>query len=591
MWRIYGTVPKSHNTIQFASNGYHAWPKSYYQSRSLAKFSSGSRSMSSQAGSESSEEEGDLEEGFSELETPSSEITKDTNEEDSLSESDLALSDDDELTEDSHKEVDLPEIELTEDAASKKKVLSLTKIIIDANRNSLVGEFNKWDKKGKSLERSDVLQIMLNLRRRRMFGKALEFSEWLERTKKITFTDRDYASRLDLIFKVRGLERSQRYLKDIPESDRSEVVYRTHLANCVTLGDRKKSEDVFNKMRDLKLPLTAFACNQLLILYKKLDKKKIGDILLLMEEESVKPTNFTYKLLMDAKGQSNDIAGMEKLLESMKEQGLEVGLPIQTVLAKHYINGQLNEKAEEVLKQIEGDDLKNNRFACGPLLIFYADLRKEDEVARVWEVCDSNPRVRECHAAIQAWGTLGKVEEAEKVFERIEQIWKKLSPSSYFTLLKVYANHKMLCKGKELVKKMADSGLKITPWMWDSLVKLYVDAGELSKADMIIEKAAEKHAKPLFNTYISVLEQYAKRGDVHNAERMFLKLKQSGYGGRIRQYQSLLEAYVHAKAPAYGFRERMQADQVFPNKVVAAKLVLVDGYMKKQSSELSELLD
>ncbi|KAL8225393.1 hypothetical protein R6Q57_017950 [Mikania cordata] len=69
-------------------------------------------------------------------------------------------------------------------------------------------------------------------------------------------------------------------------------------------------------MKDLNLPVTAFACNQLLLLYKRTDKKKIADVLLLMEKENVKPSLFTYRLLIETKGMSNDIIGMEQVLEN-----------------------------------------------------------------------------------------------------------------------------------------------------------------------------------------------------------------------------------------------------------------------------------
>lgn len=202
-------------------------------------------------------------------------------------------------------------------------------------------------------------------------------------------------------------------------------------------------------------------------------------------------------------------------------------------------------------------------------------------------MCEQNPRLEECLAAIEAWGKLGKVEDAEKVFEKMMKTWKRLSSKYYNVLLKVYANHKLLSKGKELAKRMSDNGCRIGPLTWDALVKLYVEAGEVEKADSILQKASEQNqVKPLYNTYISVLEKYAERGDIHNAEKIFHRLRQVGYVGRMRQYQLLLQTYVNAKAPAYGFRERMKADNIFPNKAALSQLQAVDAFRKTQISEL-----
>nr|UPT49332.1 pentatricopeptide repeat protein AaPPR256 [Agave angustifolia] len=165
--------------------------------------------------------------------------------------------------------------------------------------------------------------------------------------------------------------------------------------------------------------------------------------------------------------------------------------------------------------------------------------------------------------------------------------WNKLSPRYYNALLKVYADHKLLSKGKDLAKRMSENGCRIGPLTWDALVKLYVASGEVEKADSILHKAVQQNQiRPLYSSYMAVLDQYAKRGDIHNAEKIFHKLRQNGYMGRMRLYQSLLQAYINAKAPAYGFRERLKADNMFPNKAVAAQLQSLDSFKRTQISDL-----
>jgi pentatricopeptide repeat protein len=408
----------------------------------------------------------------------------------------------------------------------------------------------------------------------------LQLSEWLEVNKHLDFVERDYASRLDLIAKVRGLQKAEIYIEKIPQSFRGEVMYRTLMANCVVANDIKKAEDVFNKMKDLDFPISPFACNQLLLLYKRMDKNKIADVLLLMEKENVKPTPFTYKLLIDTKGQSNDITSMDIIVQAMKAEGIEPDIHTQAILVKHYTSGGLKDKAEAILKEMEGDNLKDRRV-CRVLLPLYAQLGKADDVSRVWKVCESSPQLEECMAAIDAWGKLKKIEEAEAVFDRMSKMQHKLFSRHYSLLLKVYANHKMLAKGKDLIKRMGDSGCRIGPLTWDSLVKLYVEAGEVEKADSILQKAAQHNQmKPMYSSYIAIMEQYAKRGDVHNTEKAFHRMRRAGYAGRMRQFQALIQAYINAKAPAYGIKERMKADNVFPNSALAALLVHVDGFEK-----------
>ncbi|KAL7225491.1 hypothetical protein ACSBR1_020793 [Camellia fascicularis] len=583
------------------SDGCMSLKRFYSSAHGSPKFLMGMCSFSSQADTKSSaQEEDDLEDGFSELETPASaDMVQDSNvdgenEDELISEPELSEEeDDDDGVEEPQNELELSDTEadVTEKRSPPKRAFStLFQAIVDAPGLSVQSTLDKYVEEGNDLSRSEISLAMLNLRKRQMYVRALQLSEWLESTKQLDFVERDYASRLDLIAKVRGLQKAENYVEKIPKSSRGEVIYRTLLANCVSANDVKKTEEVFNKMRDLEFPITCFACNQLLILYRRFNKKKIADVLLLMEKENVKPTLFTYKFLIETKGQSNEITGMDQIFETMKADGIEPDLDTHAILAKHYVSGGLNEKAAAVLKEMEGDNIKEKRWACRALLPLYASLGKSDEVGRIWKVCESNPKLEECMAAILAWGKLKKIEEAEAVFDRMSKTWKRLSSKHYCTLLKVYADNKMLNKGKDLVKRMVDSGSRIDPLTLDALVRLYVGAGEVEKADSILQKAIQQsQMKPMFGSYMSILDQYAKRGDIHNSEKMFHRMRQVGFVARLPQFQALLQAYVNAKAPAYGIRERMKADNVFPNKVVAGQLAQVDAFRKTAASDL--LLD
>ncbi|CAL9754205.1 unnamed protein product [Musa acuminata subsp. burmannicoides] len=224
---------------------------------------------------------------------------------------------------------------------------------------------------------------------------------------------------------------------------------------------------------------------------------------------------------------------------------------------------------------------------AGIFFVFMLLLVKQMMWKRIWNICMSNPRIGECLAAIEAWGKLGQVENAEEVFENMLKIRKKLSTKYYNTLLKVYANNKLVSKGKELAKRMSDNGCYIGPMTWDGLVKLYAKAGELEKADSILLKASKQNeSRPLFGSYMTVLGRYSARGDIHNAEKIFQRLRQIGYAVKLKPYQLLLRTYINAKSPAYGFRERMKADNISPNKAMAIQLTTADAFRKTQISEL-----
>ncbi|ESQ35253.1 hypothetical protein EUTSA_v10007131mg [Eutrema salsugineum] len=538
----------------------------------------GRRALSSDAGVKSAGEEDDLEN----LETPN-ETSGDS--EDGLQSEEELSGDDGDIE---GAEMELLHPEAGKKAASKRSS-ELFKDILAVSGLSVASALDKWVEEGKEINRTEIANAMLQLRRRRMYGRALQMAEWLEENKPFELEERDYASRLDLIAKIRGLHKGEVYIERIPESFRGELVYRTLLSNYAATSNVRKAEAVFNKMKGLGFPRTSYACDQMLMLYKRVDKKKIADVLLLMENENLKPSLYTYKILIDAKGSSNDISGMEQIVEAMKSEGVELDLRAQSIIARHYASAGLKEKAEKVLQEMEGENLEANRHVCKILLSIYGSLQRADEVTRIWRICEENPFYEESLAAILAFGKINKVKEAEAVFEKSVKMGHRVSSSIYSVLLRVYVDHKMVSEGKDLVKRMLDSGCNIGALTWDALIKLYVEAGEVEKADSTLRKATEsKQIKPLMSSFMYVMDEYARKGDVHNSEKIFQKMRQAGYQSRFRQFQSLVQAYVNAKTPAYGMKDRMKADNVFPNTRLAAQLAKADPFKK---TPLSDLLD
>ena len=141
-----------------------------------------------------------------------------------------------------------------------------------------------------------------------------------------------------------------------------------------------------------------------------------SDILMLMEKENIKPSLFTYKLIIDLKGRSNDMSGIEMVLNEMKASGVEPDFATQTMVAKFYIDGGLTEKAEAIISEMEMEYIKDKRHAIRSLLHLYAALSKPGEVARIWKLC-TEPKLEDFMAAIEAWGKLGCIEQAEETFE------------------------------------------------------------------------------------------------------------------------------------------------------------------------------
>lgn len=233
-----------------------------------------------------------------------------------------------------------------------------------------------------------------------------------------------------------------------------------------------------------------------------------------MKKGKIKRSTFTYQTPIDAKWQSGHINGMERLLEEMKSDGLEPTMHILASVAKNYVDGCLKAKAEAVLKDMEKADLSENRWVCRLILLIYASLERSDEVERIWKKCERNHNFAECVAGIQAFGRLNRIEEAEAAFDKLLRIVKRPSSRHYAFMLSMYADKRMLDKGKDLVCRMNETG----PPALHALAKLYARCGEVEKAESVLQKAlGNRRGMELLSSFLSVLDAYAEKGDKKNA--------------------------------------------------------------------------
>ncbi|GFS36822.1 hypothetical protein Acr_00g0048200 [Actinidia rufa] len=156
------------------SDGYKALKRFYSTSHGSSKFLTGWCSFSSQAHSKGSDqEEDDLEDGFSELESPA----RDEESGDELiSEPELSDGEDDgDVVKEPQNELELSDTEtdVTEKRSPRKRASSaLFNAILVAPGFSVQTALDKWEDEN-DLTRSEIWLAMLNLRKRRMYGKAL----------------------------------------------------------------------------------------------------------------------------------------------------------------------------------------------------------------------------------------------------------------------------------------------------------------------------------------------------------------------------------------------------------------------------------
>jgi hypothetical protein len=173
--------------IVYGNGGFSLRNRCYHSGYGSMGFSVGRRELSSEAGAKDTkdEDDDDLEEGFSELEEGFSELeeTPVGDEGEKLLDSDTELSDDsvseESDIEEPHNELELPLSHDEDEILEVKKCIrrrvesELFKAIMAAPGHTIHTALDKWVEEGKELSRVEISLAMVNLRKRKMYGRAL----------------------------------------------------------------------------------------------------------------------------------------------------------------------------------------------------------------------------------------------------------------------------------------------------------------------------------------------------------------------------------------------------------------------------------
>ncbi|KAJ7526098.1 hypothetical protein O6H91_17G081500 [Diphasiastrum complanatum] len=435
----------------------------------------------------------------------------------------------------------------------------------------------KWKEQGKELNKGFFITYITRLRKRARYKHALEISEWLVTEKPFELDAVDHIFRIDLTARIGQVDVAERLFNELPSEFKTSMGYSTLLMNYVKRGMIKKAEQVFEEIKKLGSLTNPFSVNQMMRLYYvKGRNEKIPLLIDQAKSAGIQPDIFTYNILMDVKGKAGNIEAMEKIMDEVKANPkVKLDAKSHGIVASAYISANLLDKAELALKRMETGNYIKTPSMYNALLRMYGQLKNAEEVERVWQHLKKLPR-RSNYSLVcllSAFTSLDGPEGVEKAFKDMEEMIKGkqgVSTSTSLrrlkTLLKIYENFHLDEKAEELRKDMpASKGTSDVINLHTSVEEL-LKSDDLDKAyDMLKLNQKGSRVRPLFDTYFLILDKYAEKGDVKISEKIFEDCRAARYSKNNKIWNALLKAYIKADMPAYGFRQRMFADRVYPN--------------------------
>ncbi|ERN02143.1 pentatricopeptide repeat-containing protein At1g60770 [Amborella trichopoda] len=412
---------------------------------------------------------------------------------------------------------------------SKGKTLYRRLSALGDSSKSAGQELTRWVGEGKAVKKWEIERIIKELRKFKRFHHALELSEWMDK-RGMNLSYGDYAIRVDLLSKTRGLESAESYFTGLPHSAKNQYSYGA-LLNCYCKDKlTEKAEALFSKMKELNTNLT-LAYNNMMTLYITTGHpEQVPSLLQDMKENGKKPDTFTCNILMNSYALMKDMEGVERVVNEMIKTGEIISdWTTHTNLAAIFIQAGLFDKANATLKLVEEKHMVRCRIAYHFLITLYAGTGNLAEVHRIWQ--------------------------------QLKSAFSKTTNLSYLVMLQALARLDDLGATKELFNEWEKNCSSYDMRLTNVLLGVYLRRDMIQEAEAVKEEAT-KRGELNCKTLVMFMEWYLKNSDTGLA-LSYLKgiALKSHYRVELRTKQEELQAfvkYIKEKEDVTGAKELLQ---------------------------------
>ncbi|KAJ1283483.1 hypothetical protein BS78_03G132000 [Paspalum vaginatum] len=438
-----------------------------------------------------------------------------------------------------------------------------------AGEGSVSRVLNKWVREGGAPRANDLIKHVKELRKYKRHAHALEMMDWMVNARGMNMSHTHHAIRLDLIYKVRGLQAAENYFAGLPGPAKDHRTYGA-LLNCYCSAKMEdKATDLYHKMDGFGISPQCLIFNNLMSLHMKLGQhRKVDSLFQEMKVKNVKPDNLTCCILMTSYAASNKIDAIEELLKEMGEKDVTLVWSAYSTLASIYINAGLIEKAESALRKLEelvGADDARQPFDF--LMSLYASAGNVGEVNRVWDVIKAK-FIKVTNTSylgmLQALYKLNDVDRMQQIYMDWESNYEKYDVRLANMMIRGHLKFGMTKEAESLWEKAKEKGAEFDSKTCELFSDHYIINGDMNSALNWVENMTKlsKKAQKLDQDKIHKFHKYfEEHKDADGAERFCNCLRALGcIDGKA--YESLLRTYLAANKKKHSLRQQIKDDQI-----------------------------
>ncbi|GAB4830586.1 hypothetical protein Ancab_020352 [Ancistrocladus abbreviatus] len=451
--------------------------------------------------------------------------------------------------------------------AEKRLIRRLSAIGASGGKVKVADVLHLYIREGNVVRKGELLNCLKVLRKYRRYHHCFEILEWMEKGR-INYSARDYALRLDIISKLKGLAEAEKYFDSLSPDAKNLYTYGA-LLNCYCKENMAdKAVALFEEMEKLNF-CSPLSYNNLIVLFLKVGQpERVPPLIQVMKERNLALSSHSYNFLMQSYAAMNDLEGVERVAEELQKDNKKCDWTLYSNLAHIYIKFGLFGKAESALGQMEEILEKSDycdRLSYHFLISLYSKVGNKVAVARVWDSLKS--RFPICHnisylCLLQALHKLDDIGGLTKYYEEWKASYKHHDPRLANVVIGAYLKHNMATEAELLLK---DSSMSAGPQYFKQnsmFITYFLDKGDIHAALRHMEAAIVKvnidqKWLPEPEQIDAFFKYFEEQKDVDGAEHFCTMLKKvSCLNSKV--YLSLLQIYAAAGKTATGLRKRME---------------------------------
>ncbi|KAL2934906.1 hypothetical protein RDABS01_018025 [Bienertia sinuspersici] len=418
-------------------------------------------------------------------------------------------------------------------------------------------------KGSKPLKKYDVIDCIMKFRKDGCYQQCFEILEWMDKGE-IDYPN--YALRLHIIYKVKGIEEAEKYFDSLRPDSKRRFTYGTLLHCYCSEKMTDKALALFKKMDEMSFAKNDMAYGNLMYLYMKVNQpEKVPALVEEMKRRNIRLSSLCYQIWVQSYASLNNLEGLERVMNEVHEQkSVKDDWNVYSTFASAYISAGKYEKADPSLKKIEqilDNSINPDSVAFCYLIGFYANVGDLESVCQTWDKLKSKFKVcnnRSYLTVLQALSKLGNIEGLRKCFDEWNSLYRSYDVRLPTVVIGAYLRYDMLDEAELLLK---DAKSKAGQKIWAahvSFMDYYLGKCNINFALRHLEVALANQWpwQPLAGKLDKFFYYFIDKKDVDGAEQ-FCQMLEKVQPLTSTTYLGLLKTYAAAGKTAPEMPQRM----------------------------------